>query len=220
MKKLNMVDVSTKSAIASLLETVHKKDIGLQIWQNNDGIKVKAAGKLVKFKKGITSLTIKSNDKSLQKRFELKEIYFFCPYRTMIFKSNLLEIKNKELKLSFPELVKIDEARSEKRHNLGLRSYQHIIAQFIPKDQDEIFHPSKLKVLDYSENGCGFLISTMFGKLLSEGDEFNILKSTIEEQLGRVGEIRNFTSFTNNLTGEKFIRIGARLSPVDTIVEK
>ncbi len=206
-----VVDIVKRTHLSSLLKGVMKNRTEVQLWQNIKMCRHKSHSNIldVDLINGVITVeAIKGHDYSL---FDESDVYFYSPLKSMIFKCQIKAISNKIIKLSFPELAKIEEARSEVRSVYGYRSYQFVNLSLVsPRDSQKI-KIDYAKVMDSSNSGMGLLISPKDAQFFKVGGKLISTESSISYVKGRAGIIRSISKDKNELTGEIMLRVGIEL---------
>ncbi|OIQ15540.1 MAG: hypothetical protein BM556_18040 [Bacteriovorax sp. MedPE-SWde] len=206
----DFIDIQKKEHIENLLSNILKNNSNLQIWQKESTLRVKTEGRIKKYDVCDSYIELEAGALDGFMDFEKDEIYFYSKFRKTIFKSKIIRKGKNKIRIEYPDLIKIEEARVAPRTRYGLRSYQtiDILIQDANKNQIAV---TDLKLLDSSESGAGFLINKTMGKYLSIGSKFVTLKSTVEGVEKKGGIVRSLTRFQNSLTGEELFRVGVEL---------
>lgn len=211
LKKLSeqpFVDVIKREHIYSILEKIFKKKAKLQIWQKGENLRLRTTGKLNNLNLQQSIIELEADSKDGFYDFHDDEIFFYTPMRTTIFKSKIIKKEGDNIiRVAYPDVVKMEEARTAPRKQYGLRSYQSIDIVAVTKDGKKV-NFSDLRLLDSSNNGAAFLLTKMSAALVEVGSRFVSLSSSVSGIEKRAGIIRNITKFRNNLTGEQCYRIG------------
>ena len=209
--KNGVVDIVKRTHLSSLLKGVMKNRIEVQLWQNIKMCRYKSHSTIldVDLINGIITVEAKKgHDYSL---FDKSDVYFYSPLKSMIFKCRIKSVSTKIIKLSFPELAKIEEARSESRAVYGYRSYQFANLSLVsPRDSRKI-KIDYAKVMDSSDDGMGLLISPKDAQYFKVGGKLISTESSIGAMKGRAGVIRSMSKDKNELTGEIMLRVGVEL---------
>ena len=124
-----------------------------------------------------------------------------------MFKAHICSQKRDQLKVDFPEALKIEEARIFPRVKFGLRSYQ-FIEVIIPVNKDLKINV-RCPLMDYSYGGIGFLIDKRYIKYLANDALLNVGDATIKDLSNRKLRVRSCSMFENVLSGNNYIRVGS-----------
>ena len=65
--------------------------------------------------------------------------------------------------------------------------------------------------MDSSDNGVGLILNILDAKDLKVGSKLITMTSSIENIENRVGVIRSLSFLDNDLSGERFVRVGIEL---------
>lgn len=203
------IDIRNRSQILSLVKSVNKDPF--RVWQKSKKKRKFSFCKVKKINDLQGDILIESHDNSNIMDFNNDYIYFYSPIKSLIFKAKVKKLVSKRhLLISVPEMVKIEDARTEKRKNWGFRSYQFLDLSIVTTNLDKK-QIEKTRILDSSENGVGIIIDINQAEHLKVGNKLITLTSSIEGIENRVGVIRSIVFQDNGLTGAKFVRVGIEL---------
>lgn len=215
LKSEEFIDISQITDIESFVTKLIKNETKIQLWQKEDTFRTQTKGHIVKFCNDERSIIIEASQCSSDgfENFDYREIYIYSPIRSLIFKSKVQKIKDgKYIKIDFPTLAKIEEARREERKYYGMRSYQSLDLSLSHKPNSNLsFLITNISILDSSENGLGFLVPIVDATTLKINQEVKVVKCTLTDKVERVGVIKSLVKRRNNLSGETYIRVGIEL---------
>ncbi|EQC47749.1 hypothetical protein [Bacteriovorax sp. Seq25_V] len=205
------VDINKKDHINSILNKIFKSAKPLQVWQKEEPLRQKANGVLKSLQLSQNYIELESTEVNGFLDFKNDEIFFYSEYRTTIFKSKIKYKNNgRTIVIEYPEMVKIEEARTQPRTRYGISTEHRIEALFEYNDGKKVIQ-NDVRVLDSSDDGCAILISKHFGQNLVVGGKVVVMNSSVEGLKKRAGLIRSITLFKNTLTGESCFRLGVQL---------
>jgi hypothetical protein len=210
MNDKEFIDIQKRPHIDKLLLETKREKGNLQIWQRDIRVRVRAHGYLTKIDNDGKYLDLISKEHDGFGDFSDGDIYFYAEHRKVIFKSRVLRLGAGKIRIEFPDLVKIEDARCEPRVRYGLQSYQTMDIMTLSKENQK-FPINDLKLVDSSKDGVGFLIRLKPGANLQVGSKIVTTRSTIENVEGRTGIIRSIIKQSNDLSGEKLLRVGVEL---------
>ncbi len=203
------IDITSRSQIMSLVTTVSKSRV--RLWQKDQKVRKFSFCKIVQIDENRGRLLLETADDSDLFGFCGDHVYFYSSVRSLIFKAKIEKIISKNrMVLLLPQLVKIEDSRTEKRKNWGYRSYQFLDMSIVTRDLSKK-NIEKTRVLDSSDNGVGIILNILDAKDLKVGSKLITMTSSIESIENRVGVIRSLSFLDNDLSGERFVRVGVEL---------
>jgi hypothetical protein len=207
---MNTVNLNRPQAIKAFLNSARKSRADVQLWQNTDKKRVIYTAKIElvdTLSKDIIVRTSKIDKIDLIKN---SEIYFHSPYRGLLFKSTIKLIERKRVIISFPSLIRFQDARSEKRTHVGKESYHFATVSLLTKFKEKIH--TKLKVLDFSGHGLALIVNKYIYNSIQLNEKIIIRETTVNNEIkDAVYIIRNLGDLTNNLSHSKEFRVGLEL---------
>jgi len=204
------IDIQKRDQIFKLLKDGAREKSSFQVWQRDIRVRVRAKGIITKVDTSFKYIDIQASEVNGFDEFDMGDIYFFYEDRKAIFKSQLIRLSSTKVRIAFPDMVKVEDARCEPRTRYGLRSYQSMDISALDDDSRKQ-SLMDLQMIDSSRDGVGFLIRPNAGAILKVGDKIFTVRSTVENVEGRTGVIRSISKQTNNLSGEDLLRIGVEL---------
>ncbi|EQC50674.1 hypothetical protein [Bacteriovorax sp. DB6_IX] len=204
-----LIDIQKKEHISTILRLALRNKFPIHIWQRDSKVRERADGVVINLDIDKSVLELEATKESCFDEFELGEIFFFAEFRKAIFKAQVLKIGSRKIRISLPQMIKVEEARCEPRVKYGLRSYQSL--DITTKSQKSANFITDLQMVDSSKDGVGFLARPLKVNGLNIGDKIFTERATVENIEGRIGVIRSITKQSNSLSGEKLLRIGVEL---------
>lgn len=204
------IDIQKRPHIEKLLLDIKRERGALQIWQRDIRVRVRALGQLTKLDSNGKFIDLASREEGGFFDFSDGDIYFYSEHRKVIFKSKVVRLGDSKIRIEFPDLVKIEDARCEPRTRYGLQSYQTMDIMALANDNQKI-PIQDLKLVDSSKDGVGFLVRPRSGAPLEVGARIMTMRATVENVEGRTGVIRSIIKQSNSLSGEELLRVGVEL---------
>ncbi|MEE3077826.1 MAG: hypothetical protein VX341_00715 [Bdellovibrionota bacterium] len=200
------VSINSRNDIRTLLTNIQKESYVIKVWQKTDLGRVLTIVRIdsIDFTSG--EILLKPLDMKNAKMLEPDiPIYFYAARRKVIFKAVVSKRAKGRFLVSSPEEVRVEEMRRTPRKQYGYRSYQTLAFVTVDKFSFEI---PDAQIIDASEHGIGMLMRMNDQSKVYKGLKIKILSSTLPGQEGVLAIIRNITTATNFLTGDKHLRVG------------
>lgn len=208
---MNLIDIDRQHSLSSLVESLKKNKSKMKVWQSIKQTQDFSYGIIVDINTFSSTIKIRLNKKEVTEFDKHQDIYFHSSCREIIFKA---KIKNKYegfIEISFPVLIKMKEARTEKRTNLGLQSNQYVNLLLINKNNEKL--ETKLKVLDFSDSGLALLVNKFVFEELDVDSKVVVKKvSPNGEFESNIYIVRNMGTILNKISSTKEFRIGLEVS--------
>lgn len=205
-----MIDITQSHSIKAFLQSVKKDRAPIKLWQSIKQTKSYHLGIIDHIDTLHNTVTFRIPKCHKLDFFKVDTIYFHSLYRDLLFRSNICHIERNLVTITFPTLIKFQEARAEKRTYLGLQSY-HFARVTVLTGFKEIIN-AKLKVLDFSNNGMALIINKYLLKTLQVNDKIVIRETSINGEIkNRIFIIRNVGDITNKIGHTNEFRIGVEL---------
>lgn len=196
------IDIYNSKIIKKFLAELFKDELSVKIWQNINETKNYSTGKIIKYKHHENLITFCPDPGEVFNFDPKKELYFHTRFKETIFKSEIVKASSDSVVIKRPALVKIKEARSEKRKNFGLHSYHFAELEFPNKEI------SKAQCLDTSKSGMGIMVGRPVFAEMSKGLKLKVVNSSVAEHIGKTAIVRNLSPIDNILTNEVSFRVG------------
>ncbi|PIK15128.1 hypothetical protein [Halobacteriovorax sp. JY17] len=204
---MELIDVDRRYSIDSLIQTLKENKSKIRVWQSIKETGDYSFGVIESINSLNRTIKIrikKSESTTLDKR---QHIYFHSSCRDIIFKAQIRDSAQGCLEVSLPVLVKLQEARAEKRTNLGIQSTQYAKVLLIRSSHEKL--ESKLRVLDFSARGMALMVNKFIFEGLSVDDKIIVTQVSPEgEAENKTYVIRNKGSILNKIGSSKEFRIG------------
>jgi hypothetical protein len=205
MKENDKVDIYNSKTIKKFLGELFKDNSIVRIWQNYSESKNYCLGKIVKYKHNEELITFKSEEGYEFNFNKNLEVYFHTNFKETIFKTEIVQISSDSIIVKRPALVKIKDARAERRKNFGINSYHFAELEFPNGDLHKVY------CLDTSASGVGIMANRSVFADMFKGLKVEIINSSVAEHIGKYAVIRNLGPIDNVLTNEVNFRIGLEI---------
>ena len=163
---------------------------------------------LSSFRNEIIRFKVESNDAN---KFTTADYLFFhSPHRDMIFKADIKKIENGAIYALFPSLIKLTEARIEKRESYGVNGYQNAKISYQDKHNEKI--TIEVSILDSSSSGLAVMVSDAVGHDLNINDKIKVHEVTLDvTKIVRIYVIRSKVVMDKVRPDTIFYRLGLEL---------
>lgn len=205
-----MIDIFKPHSIKSFIRTAKKDRAQLKLWQTISRTKDYHLGIIEHIDPISNAITFRVPKCQKLEFRKSDELYFHSPYRDLIFKAEIREIERNCVTITFPNLIKFQEARTEKRTYLGLQSYHFAKVTMLNKFRERV--DAKLKVLDFSSKGLALIVNKYLFESLNVDDKIVIRETSVNGEIkNRIFIIRNVGNVTNKIGHTNEFRIGLEL---------
>ncbi|GEM_PF-6292580 len=204
---MNLIDINRQHSLSSLIESIKKNKSKLKVWQSIKETQDYSYGMIVNINTFTSTIKIRLNKKEVSEFDKNQDIYFHSPCREIIFKAQIKGTVENHIEVSLPVLIKIKEARTEKRTNLGIQSNQFVKALYLNEGNEKL--ETKLRVLDFSDHGLALLVNKFIYEGLTVGSKVAIRKLSLDgEAESKIYIVRNMGSVINKIGSSKEFRVG------------
>lgn len=205
---MKLIDIDRRDSVYSLIEALKLSKRKVRVWQSIKETCNYSYGFIEEINPLKRTIKIRFGKPEVINFDENQYIYFHYPHRNLIFKAKIKRAAQGCIEVSLPILVKLQDARAERRTNLGLQSNQYVKVVIMRSSSEKL--ESKLRVLDLSPSGMALVVSKFIYEGL-EADDRIVVKGISADDEDRVYVIRNKRHILNKIGSTQEFRIGLEL---------